>query len=363
VLRRTSCFLAGGCRAILHMCEEHGEDCPYVFALAKDIRNGILSAIPYKSKSKETPMKNSANPGFIAVTSLVAMFAGNVSATIIVDHPDFSNTADLSFQGSATTTSTGDGTVLRVTPASGGQSGAAYSTSPVTLGASDTFSTTFQFRFTNPGGWDPADGITFVLAASPTGLGSGGVGMGYQGVNNSVAVEFDTYNNTGYSLGNDDGNSSNHVSIDTNGALTNSAITNVYGNGSCGFPVGGTPNQNDYTVDGCMSNGHLWTAIISYDGSDLSVSLLDPAIGTAFDAISSYAIDLSSILGTSQAYVGFTAGTGAGWENHDIVNWQFADTTQLAGDGGTEAVPEPTSICLIGLGLAGLGFRKKAKGT
>src|SRR5581483_5973406 len=147
----------------------------------------------------------------------------------------FSNTTGLTMVGSTATASTGDGTVLRVTPASGGQSGAAYSTTAFTLGANDTFSTQFQFRFTSPGGWDPADGITFVLAASPTGLGQGGVGMGYQGVNNSVAIEFDTYNNTGYGLGNDDGNSSNHVSIDTNGNLTNTAFTNVYGNGSCGF--------------------------------------------------------------------------------------------------------------------------------
>ncbi|MGH9639292.1 MAG: lectin-like domain-containing protein, partial [Bryobacteraceae bacterium] len=56
-----------------------------------------------------------------------------------------------------------------------------------TLGASDTFSTWFQFRFTDSGGIDPADGITFVLAASPTGLGGVGGAIGYQGVANSMA--------------------------------------------------------------------------------------------------------------------------------------------------------------------------------
>lgn len=272
----------------------------------------------------------------------------------------FSSTAGLTLVPSAATASTSDGTVLRLTPASGSSSGAAYSTSAFTLGANDTFSTQFQFRFTDPGGWDPADGITFVLAASPSGLGSNGVGMGYQGVNNSVAIEFDTYNNAGYGLGDDDGNSSNHVSIDTNGALTNTDLTNVYGNGSCGF-AGGNPPQASNTVAGCMSNGNLWTANISYDGSNLTVTLKDPAEGSTFTAINNYAINIASDLGATNAYVGFTSGTGAGWENHDIVNWTFSNTATLPPP-PTSGVPEPASLLLIGSGLlalAGAGsFRK-----
>lgn len=266
------------------------------------------------------------------------------------NYSNFSSTSGLTLIGNAETASTTDGTVLRVTPASGGQSGAAYMTTPVTLGAADTFSTQFQFRFTNPGGWDPADGITFVLAASPTGLGGSGVGMGYAGVPNSVAIEFDTYNNAGYGLGDDDGNSSNHVAIDTDGNLTNTDLANVYGNGSCGFP-GGNPGQNPYTVAGCMSNGDLWTAKISYNGSLLSVSLDDPAESSTFNAIQAYPIDIASYLGTNSAYVGFTAGTGAGWENHDIVNWDFANTATLP----TSTAPEPGSVALLAAGLLAIG--------
>lgn len=286
---------------------------------------------------------------FIALT--LGLCTSSAYATLVT-YNDFSSTAGLTLVGSAGTTLTGDGTVLRVTPASGGQSGAAYSTSAITLGSNATFSTTFQFRFTNPGGWDPADGITFVLAASPTGLGGAGVGIGYAGVPNSVAIEFDTYNNAGYGLGNDDGNSSNHVSVDTNGNLSNMAIANVYGNGSCGFNPG-SPTQNPYTAAGCMSNGNLWTVSIGYDGTNLTASMFDPSEGSTFTAINNLPIDISSILGTNQAYVGFTSGTGAGWENHDIKDWQFANTTQLV------EVPEPFSIALLSLGLAGLGFARR----
>ena len=151
--------------------------------------------------------------------------------------------------------------------------------------------------------------------------------MGYQGVSgNSFGIEFDTYNNTGFGLGNDDGNSSNHVSIDTNGNLTNTDLTNVYGNQTCIFATG----SNSNTAAGCMSNGDLWTVNISYDGAKLTVTVTDPKEGSSFTAINGYAINFASLLGQNTAYAGFTSGTGAGWENHDIVNWTFANTTQSA---------------------------------
>lgn len=296
----------------------------------------------------------------IAVAAaILGVTAAGVTQATVVQYPNFNDTSGLTLKGS--TAPAGSPGVLRLTPALGNQSGAAYSTTPITLGTNATFSTKFQFQFTQPGGWDPADGITFLLAASPNGLGGLGVGMGYSGVPNSFAVEFDTYNNAGYGLGNNDGNSSNHVAIDTNGQLTNTALANVYGNGSCGFPVGGTPNQNDHTVPGCMSNGNIWTALITYDGASqlLNVSLTDPAESGPFNAIQNYSIDIASLLGTNTAYVGFSSGTGAGWENHDILNWTFANTATLP---PVTAVPEPGGPGLFGLGLLALaGFWRTAR--
>lgn len=271
---------------------------------------------------------------FAVLLSPIAVFADGFT------YNGFGSVAGLTFKGSAATAVTTDGTVLRLTTANFSESGAVYSSLPFTLGASDTFSTQFQFRFTNPGGIDPADGITLVLAANPNGLGGAGGGMGYTGVPSSVAIEFNTYNN-GLNLPTDA--SSNHVSIDTNGVLTDLALSNVYGNGSCGF-TNGFPAQNSNTVPGCMSNGQLWTATITYDGSNLSVTLLDPTEGSTFNAITNYPINISSFLGTNNAVVGFTAGTGSGFENHDIVNWQFANTATLP-------TPEPNSLSLVGTGL------------
>ena len=50
------------------------------------------------------------------------------------------------------------------------------------------------------------------------------------------------------------------------------------------------------------------------------------------------------------------AGTGAGWENHDILSWDFANTTELAPP-PVSGVPEPgqgAMMLLAGALLAGL---------
>ncbi|HLZ82354.1 MAG TPA: PEPxxWA-CTERM sorting domain-containing protein [Caulobacteraceae bacterium] len=277
-----------------------------------------------------------AKVGATSVAAGLALMGLATSAhATTVTYPDFSSTTGLTLVGSAGTTVTGDGAVLRLTPATTGQSGAAYSTTPITLGPSDTFSTTFQFRFTNTGGIDPADGITFVLAANPTGLGVGGGGLGYLGVPNSVAIEFDTFNNGGADP------NSNHVGVDLGGALTDINATAPYGVGNCVTGTNISP--------GCMSNGDLWSVTASYNGTSLTVVVQDGAMAPQ-TVISSLPIDIAADLGTNTAFVGFTGGTGSGFENQDIKDWSFANNTSLAG------VPEPATWTLLGVGFGVMGF-------
>jgi hypothetical protein len=168
----------------------------------------------------------------VFLSAVAGALALQSQAALIIDYPNFSSTSGLTLVGSTTTTAN----QLELTAAAIGQSGAAYSTTALALGASDTFSTQFQFQITNTGGIDPADGITFVLAASPTGLGTGGGDIGYGGVPNSLAIEFDTFNN-----GTDDGSSSNHVAIDEDGHIDDGTsegdqdVVNAYGISNCGL--------------------------------------------------------------------------------------------------------------------------------
>lgn len=289
-------------------------------------------------KFPSLPLSHHAAAASLAVAALCAV--APAQAGVVLDYNSFAGACG------TTLTCVGNtgvsGTALRVTPASAFQSGAGYSTTAITLGAGATFSTTFQFRMTNTGGIAPADGITFVLAKNATGLGAAGGGLGYQNVANSVAVEFDTYNNGGSDLG------SNHVAVDTNGVLSNQAAANPYGVATCDF--GG----NSYLATGCMSNGHVWTATINYDGALLNVFLQDGA-NAVQHLISNYAIDIAATLGTNDAFVGFTGGTGSGFENQDILSWKLANDTSIS-------VPEPGALSLLSLGLLGLaGLRRKAR--
>jgi hypothetical protein len=84
--------------------------------------------------------------------------AAHAEADVLFTYNGFANTSGLNLLGNAGTAVTGDGTVLRVAPATTNQSGAAYSTTAVPLGAGNTFSSVFDFRITNAGGIDPADG-------------------------------------------------------------------------------------------------------------------------------------------------------------------------------------------------------------
>lgn len=264
--------------------------------------------------------------------ALCALAPATAQATT-VSYPDFSNTSGLTFVGDAATTTTSDGAVLRLTSAKAYEASAVYSSTPITLGANDIFSSTFQFRFTNPGGIDPADGITLSLSASPKGLGHNGGGLGYKGVGHSIAIEYDTFYN-----GSPDPND-NHVAVDENGVLTNAYAATPYGATKCRFS----------TAAGCMSNGDLWTTTVAYDGLDLIVTVQDGMMTpeTLIDA----PVNIAALLGTNVAYVGLTGGTGAGYENQDIKNFAYSNTLALV-----SGAPEPSTWAMMLLGVGGIGL-------
>lgn len=218
---------------------------------------------------------------------------------------DFSSRAGLRLKGSAFTA----GSVLRLTPAERQRAGAAWLLDKVNLASG--FDTSFQFQLTRQGGLGPgADGFAFVLQNSgPDALGGRGSAGGFAfgdphlyddaGIPQSIAIFFDTFQN-----GETRDTSDNYIAICTAGTPQ-----------SMRWP----PPRLAYThkLPARLKDRKIHAAHISYHPPILSVYLDSRLVLTS-------TVDLRTITDAhGAAYIGFTASTGNGYENHDILSWSF----------------------------------------
>lgn len=260
------------------------------------------------------------------LATALATLLSTVASAAAIQYTDFSSVAGLTINGNAAQV----GNVLRVTPALNNQAGSAFSTNTVSLAANASFSTYFQFRFTGAGGFHDgigpgADGLVFVVQTVGNNVGGLGGGIGYAGITNSVGIEFDTWNN-----GSIDNNSSNHIGIDVNGDVQSVVLAEV--------------------TEADMNNGGIWNAWVDYNSvTQLLEARLSLSTSRPGAAMISLTRDLAVDLGTTNAFVGFTSGTGAAFANHDVLTWTLEDSFAPIGGG---QVPEPTTLVLVGGALA-----------
>jgi hypothetical protein len=146
---------------------------------------------------------------------------------------------------------------------------------------------------------------------------------GQPGIANSLAVHFDTYPNPPDPNG-------NYVSVQTRGVLPNDSSLTY----SLGYAT-----LDPYLY---LKDGYVHTARIQYSPGTLSVFVDDLVTLTV-------SLDLGGTLDldNGRAWVGFTAGTGEAYENHDILSWSFT--------------PEPATLSLLALGGLALMRRRRLR--
>ena len=213
-------------------------------------------------------------------------------------YSDFASSGGSILQGDAGTTNGR----LRICQGQANSVGGAWLNQPINV--ANGFETVFQFQINSVYG--NADGFALVLLGAPSqpSLGGHGSGLGYDGLANSLALEFDTYQNPD----NGDPNAC-HIGFHTRGTLANSYYESVEV-----ARVNNPPNFLD---------GLVHTAKITYSNALFRVFLDDLR-----NPILALSLSLASTLNLPDgtAWAGFTAGTGGYYENHDILNWSFATT-------------------------------------
>lgn len=222
--------------------------------------------------------------------------------------PDFSSTDSLKMLSAARQA----GRALRLTEARNNRIGAVWHTGKQSV--SGGFETEFQFQLTGQGGLgNGADGFAFVLQNSgPDAIGGAGSSGGFalgdgrwngrgEGIPRSIAVFFDTHRNRG-----ENDPSDNYIAICAHGRV-----------GEMKWPPPRLAMVKKLNVK--LKDKRVHYARIVFEPPVMRVyldSMKTPVLAST--------VDLSTVVdGDGTAYVGFTASTGGGWENHDLLSWRF----------------------------------------
>jgi hypothetical protein len=233
--------------------------------------------------------------GMAATTAPVGAFAAGDGGPL-VDFPNFNGASKmLDRNGSADIIIAPGQTrqrILRLTAGGYKQAGSAWATDKIDL--SQSFESTFKvyLHHADPG----ADGIAFLVQTDgPRALGGWGGGLGYRGIKHSVAVEFDTFQNT-------PDPSNNHLAV-------------VLGGNPDVHAAVGTPSIPLY--------GRPFDARIVYDAATKNLSAYVKAFraGSPEQLVVRQTVDLAAEAGGSSAWIGFTAGTGTDLSKQDIYSW------------------------------------------
>ncbi|CAO3629270.1 unnamed protein product [Cunninghamella blakesleeana] len=194
--------------------------------------------------------------------------------------------------------------VIRLTPSKPSQAGGAFINDKVDI--SNGFEIEFGIRMTNDQGG--ADGLAFVLQANDhPRLGEGGCELGYGGIPNSLAIEFDTYDSSDRC----EDPSPNHISVHgkTPSYIGNSAHHDHSLGHTSLIP---TLNSGKWI--------YIQIQFISKDQKNILLIHLKENLSEDYTQVLQIDnVNLYSYLNQQkEVFIGFTASTGGLSQNHDI---------------------------------------------
>jgi glucose/arabinose dehydrogenase len=240
-----------------------------------------------------------------------------------LDYPDFNSSAGLALQGDALTTAS----LLRLTSASNNERGAAWFTSAQRV--STPWIADFEFQLLGGPG---ADGFAFVIQNDSTSSLSGtGCQLGYHGIPNSIAIEFDSYSNSSCGVGSVSDIGVPHISVHTLGTSPNSVDEAA--------SIGAT------ALVPAFSDGGVHTAQVRYIPGNLFIyvdDMVTPVLTVAVD------LQATLSLGSQSAWLGFTAATGGLNETHDILSFHFDEDATTGSGNSPPSQPAMTEPAVDG---------------
>jgi len=200
---------------------------------------------------------------------------------------------------------TGEDNVLRLTDNENFVAGSVFTNGAYAVDGN--FAVRFDFSIPEPMFAQKADGFTFVIQRQgPTALGDSGSGLGYLGINNSIAVKFDTYPFGSSTL------------VYANGHMDDNGIFMP-------FDIG---DGRTYRVDLVYNADFdmLEQTVVPLDefGQPIPWEAFQWTHFEAWDTFfSTVPLDVASIIGGANAHVGFTAATGGLNAEHLVSNFFF----------------------------------------
>ncbi len=254
----------------------------------------------------------------LILASVAAATAGFEVTVVHADINGFNNLVGWQYnQGDAgTPADMPDPDTIHLTNLGTAQRRSVFNLTPQPVGP---FTASFTYQVLNAGIFGCDYGATFVIQNSSEGataLGGADFGMGYSGIDNSIAVSLELQNNA-------------------SGFYMNGEVR---GSGPSVAPLS-------------LVSGHELNVVLTYDGTLLTQMITDTVTleehNRTFDVG-----DLSSVIGSPTAFVGFTGSTTEGACSGNAANQFFSDFHFTS-------VPEPTALSLLVCGCAFVFKRRR----